>query len=133
LFAAFPHVYATVFGGFYLVFMLLLAALIFRAVAIGFRSKQPMRWWRGVWEGGFFGGSVLSSFLIGVAMGNIAWGIPIDERGEFAGTFRGLLHSCALLLGITTIAPIGVPIVLAYTVSIYWIFRGKVGLDAMSY
>ena len=44
LFAAFPAVYATVFSGFYVAFMLLLAALIFRAVAIEFRSKQPMRW-----------------------------------------------------------------------------------------
>jgi cytochrome bd-type quinol oxidase subunit 2 len=26
-----------------------------------------------------------------------------------------------------------VPVVLAYTVSIYWIFRGKVRLDRMSY
>jgi cytochrome d ubiquinol oxidase subunit II len=32
-----------------------------------------------------------------------------------------------------TIAVIGVPAVLAYTVSIYWIFRGKVKLDRMSY
>jgi cytochrome d ubiquinol oxidase subunit II len=32
-----------------------------------------------------------------------------------------------------TIALIGVPIVLAYTVSIYWIFRGKVKLGKMSY
>ncbi len=104
LFAAFPNVYATVFSGFYLAFMLLLVALIFRAVAIEFRSKQPMRWWRQMWDAGFAAGSVLSSFLIGVAMGNIAWGIPIDDRGEFAGTFLGLLHPYALLLGITTVA-----------------------------
>jgi cytochrome d ubiquinol oxidase subunit II len=32
-----------------------------------------------------------------------------------------------------TIALIGVPVVLSYTVSIYWIFRGKVKLDRMSY
>jgi len=32
-----------------------------------------------------------------------------------------------------TIAIIGVPIVLAYTVSIYWIFRGKVKLERTSY
>jgi len=31
------------------------------------------------------------------------------------------------------IAATGVPVVLAYTVSIYWIFRGKVRLDRMSY
>jgi cytochrome d ubiquinol oxidase subunit II len=79
LFAAFPNVYATVFSGFYFAFVLLLVALIFRAVAIEFRSKQPMRWWRQMWDLGFAGGSMLSSFLIGVAMGNIAWGVPIDD------------------------------------------------------
>jgi len=104
LFAAFPNVYATVFSGFYLAFVLLLVALIFRGVAIEFRSKQPMRWWRQMWDISFSAGSVLSSLLIGVAMGNIAWGIPIDDRGEFAGTFWSLLHPYSLLLGVTTVA-----------------------------
>jgi cytochrome bd ubiquinol oxidase subunit II len=104
LFAAFPNVYATVFSGFYMAFVLLLVSLIFRAVAIEFRSKQPMRWWRQMWDVGFSAGSILSSLLIGVAMGNIAWGIPIDDRGEFAGTFWSLLHPYPLLLGITTVA-----------------------------
>src|SRR5512139_3074997 len=53
LFAAFPEVYATVFSGLYLAFVLLLVALIFRAVAIEFRSKQPMRWWRQMWDVSF--------------------------------------------------------------------------------
>ncbi len=104
LFAAFPNVYATVFSGFYLAFVLLLVALIFRAVAIEFRSKQPMRWWRQTWDVAFSASSVTSSLLIGVAMGNIAWGIPLDARGEFAGSFFGLLHPYALLLGVTTVA-----------------------------
>ena len=104
LFAAFPNVYATVFSGFYLAFVLLLVALIFRAVAIEFRSKQPMLWWRRMWDVGFSAGSILSSLLIGVAMGNIAWGIPLDERGEFAGTFWTLLGPYPLLLGVTTVA-----------------------------
>jgi cytochrome d ubiquinol oxidase subunit II len=104
LFAAFPNVYATVFSGFYLAFILLLVSLIFRAVAIEFRSKQPMCWWRQTWDIGFSAGSLLSSLLIGVAMGNIAWGVPIDERGEFAGTFLGLLKPYPLLLGVTTVA-----------------------------
>ncbi len=104
LFAAFPNVYATVFSGFYLAFTLLLVALIFRAVAIEFRSKQPMRWWRQMWDVGFACGSILSSFLIGVVMGNIAWGVPIDARGEYAGTFWTLLGPYPILLGITTVA-----------------------------
>jgi len=104
LFAAFPNVYATVFSGFYLAFYLLLAALIFRAVAIEFRSKQPMKWWRQMWDVSFSVGSILSSLLIGVALGNLAWGIPIDANGEFAGTFLGLLRPYPLLVGVTTVA-----------------------------
>jgi len=104
LFAAFPNVYATVFSGFYMAFILLLVSLIFRAVAIEFRSKQPMRWWRQTWDIGFSAGSLLSGLLIGVAIGNIAWGVPIDERGEFAGTFIVLLKPYPLLLGVTTVA-----------------------------
>jgi len=104
LFAAFPNVYATVFSGFYLALILLLASLIFRAVAIEFRSKQPMRWWRQMWDVGFSAGSTLSSLLIGVALGNIAWGVPIDNQGEFAGTFVGLLKPYPLLVGVTTVA-----------------------------
>jgi cytochrome d ubiquinol oxidase subunit II len=104
LFAAFPNVYATVFSGFYLAFILLLCALIFRGVAIEFRGKQPMYWWRQMWDLGFAGGSILSALLIGVAMGNIAQGIPIDANGEFAGTFLGLLQPYPLLMGVTTVA-----------------------------
>src|ERR1700677_1944458 len=104
LFAAFPEVYATVFSGFYLAFILLLFALIFRAVAIEFRSKRPMYWWRQMWDIGFAAGSIVSALLIGVAMGNIAYGIPVGANGEFAGTFLGLLTPYPLLMGITTVA-----------------------------
>ena len=104
LFAAFPMVYATVFSGFYLAFMLLLVALIFRAVAIEFRSKQPMKWWRRMWDIGFSAGSFLSALLIGVALGNIAWGVPLDAEHEFAGSFLGLLRPYPLLVGVTTVA-----------------------------
>ncbi len=104
LFAAFPNVYATVFSGFYLAFMGLLCALIFRAVAIEFRSKHVSPRWRCFWDRSFALGSLGSTGLIGIAMGNIAWGVPIDARGEFAGSFLGLLHPYALLMGVTTIA-----------------------------
>jgi cytochrome d ubiquinol oxidase subunit II len=104
LFAAFPEVYATVFSGFYSAFMALLFALIFRAVAIEFRSKETWGWWRSMWDYGFFGGSFLATFLIGVAMGNIAWGIPLDEDFEYMGGFFDLLHPYALLMGVTTVS-----------------------------
>jgi cytochrome d ubiquinol oxidase subunit II len=104
LFAAFPNVYATAFSGFYLAFILLLFSLIFRVVAIEFRSKRQERWWRQTWDISFSVGSLSSALLIGVALGNIAWGIPIDANGEFAGTFLGLLKPYPLLVGVTTVA-----------------------------
>ena len=104
LFAAFPHVYATVFSGFYTAFMLLLFMLIFRAVAIEFRSKKPMKWWRQMWDVAFSVASILIALLMGVALGNIIVGVPIDAEKEFAGTFLGLLNPYAILVGITTVA-----------------------------
>ena len=56
LFAAFPHAYATAFSGFYLAMMLVLFALIFRAVSIEFRAYDEAR--TGIWER-LFSGEVL--------------------------------------------------------------------------
>ena len=104
LFAAFPEVYATVFSGFYLAFILVLCVLIFRAVAIEFRSKLPMLWWRRMWDVSFSVASIGLSILLGVAFGNIIWGVPLDGQREFAGSFLGLLHPYPLLVGVTTLA-----------------------------
>lgn len=103
LFAAFPGAYATVFSGFYMPFMLLLVSLIFRAVAIEFRSKEPSKLWRETWDILFSVGSILSSFVIGVALGNITRGIPLDSNGEFVGTFFGLFNPYSLFLGCTVV------------------------------
>jgi len=103
LFAAFPNVYASVFSGFYIAFILLLFSLIFRAVSIDFRSKLPMRWWRRTWDVCFSLGSIVASLLIGVGMGNIARGIPLDESGNFACGFLDLLNPYSLVLGVTTV------------------------------
>jgi cytochrome d ubiquinol oxidase subunit II len=103
LFAAFPEAYATVFSGFYLAFMALLCCLIFRAVAIEFRSKEEWGWWRQMWDIAFSIGSITGAFLIGVAMGNLVIGVPLDDRHEFAGTFLGLLNPYSLFLGVTTV------------------------------
>jgi len=104
LFAAFPVAYATVFSGFYLAMILVLFALVFRAVAIEFRSKQEMGWWRQGWDVSFSAASIGSAFLFGVAFGNVIWGIPLDAAGEFRGTLLTLLHPFALLTGVTTVA-----------------------------
>ncbi len=104
LFAAFPDVYATAFSGFYLALMFLLFGLIFRAVAIEFRSKRENPVWRKSWDISFSVSSILSAFLIGVALGNIIWGIKIGPDFEYIGTFFDLLHPYPILVGVTTVA-----------------------------
>lgn len=103
-FAAFPEVYATLLSGFYEAFFLFLAALIFRAVSIDFRSKLDAKWWRSLWDVNFTIGSVGAGFILGVAMGNVAWGVPLDAAGEYAGSFLDLLNPYAIWMGVTTVA-----------------------------
>ena len=88
--------------GFYVAFMLFLFALIFRAVAIEFRSKQPQAWWRRTWDTSFSISSIVSSLLLGVALGNMVWGIELDADHEFVGGFWSLLHPYPLLVGVTS-------------------------------
>ena len=104
LFAAFPNVYATVFAGFYDAFILLLFALIFRAAAIEFRGQRPEKTWRTTCDVAFAVSSLASTLLIGVAVGNLVWGIPLDARKDYHGGFLTLLHPYALLVGVTAVA-----------------------------
>ncbi|MFH2036740.1 MAG: cytochrome d ubiquinol oxidase subunit II [Candidatus Zixiibacteriota bacterium] len=103
LFAAFPIVYATVFSGFYLALMLVLTALIARAVSFEFRNKVDSDKWRKIWDWSFGLGSLLPAVLFGVAVGNIMRGVPIDGNGAYLGTFLGLLNPYSILIGVVTL------------------------------
>jgi len=104
MFAAFPPVYASVFSGFYLAFMLLLLALIARAVSLEFRGKVESARWAAAWDVGFAAGSFVPALLFGVAMANILKGLPIDKEGFYQGTFLDLLSPYAVLVGVTGVA-----------------------------
>jgi len=104
LFAGFPEVYATMFSAFYIPFMLFLTVLIFRAIAIEFRSKEKMLWWRKTWDIIYSVSSILIAVLLGVVLGNVMQGIPIDKDFEYQGGFFNLLNPYAIITGITTLA-----------------------------
>ncbi len=104
LFAAFPHAYATVFSGFYIPLMLVVFALIFRAVSLEFWYYDINR--RNLWKWSFFAGSLIPSLLYGVALGNVVLGVPLDDRMNFTGSFFSLLNPFALLCGLTGLAAI---------------------------
>ncbi|KUG22981.1 cytochrome d ubiquinol oxidase subunit ii [hydrocarbon metagenome] len=99
LFAAFPHAYATAFSGFYIAMMMVLFALIFRAVSMEFRAYDEGRAF--VWEKAFFAGSSLAALLFGVALGNVVYGVPLDNKMEFTGNFFTMLRPVPLLFGVT--------------------------------
>jgi cytochrome d ubiquinol oxidase subunit II len=99
LFAAFPHVYATMFSGFYMALFVMLIALIVRGVSFEFRSKDESSGWRSTWDWMIFIGSALPALLWGVAVTNLIQGIPINAKMQYAGTFFDLLSPYTLVGG----------------------------------
>ncbi len=102
LFAAFPHAYATVFSGFYLALMLVLWALILRAVSLEFAAHDTRR--KSFWEFAFHLGSVIPALFFGVALGNVVMGVPLDSGMEFSGTFFTLFRPLPLAFGLLGLA-----------------------------
>ena len=103
IFAAFPGWYATMFSGFYLAFVLVLVALIVRGVSFEYRGKRDAARWRRTWDGLMVAGSVAAPLLIGVGLGDLLAGVPINSAQEFTGSLASLLQPYALLTGITVV------------------------------
>ena len=104
LFAGFPVVYASVFSAMYVPFMLFLAFLIFRAVSIEFRSKEPMKWWRKLWDISYSVSSTMLAVLLGVVLGNVLQGMAIGTDKEFEGNWLSFINPYAIMVGISTLA-----------------------------
>lgn len=99
-FAAFPTTYAVMFSSLYTPLLLILFALIIRAVAFEFRGKIDSESWRSVWAVCHFIGSFAPALLFGVAFANIFRGIPIDENGVLQGNLLTLLNPYGILGGV---------------------------------
>ncbi len=104
LFAGFPIVYATLFSAMYIPFMLFLLFIIFRAISIEFRSKEPMKWWRRMWDISYSVSSIMLAVLLGVVLGNVLQGIAIGPNYTFEGSWLQFLNPYAVLVGVTTLA-----------------------------
>ncbi len=100
LFALFPKVYAVSFSGFYLPFMVLLWLLMVRGVSIELRGHLKSALWYGFWDVAFSVSSILLALILGVALGNVLRGVPLQAQGYFAGSFSLLLNGYALLVGV---------------------------------
>jgi cytochrome d ubiquinol oxidase subunit II len=103
LFAVFPMAYATLLSGFYLLLILLLTSLIFRAVSLEFRNKVSSAAWQRLWDWSFGLGSLLASLLFGIMLGNILQGLSIGQDGIFTGHFLSQFNLYSILTGLLSL------------------------------
>jgi cytochrome bd ubiquinol oxidase subunit II len=101
MFAAFPDWYATAFSSLYLALLLVLAALMARGVSLEFRSKLSDPRWRGSWKWATILGSALVPLLLGVGLGDLLHGLPINQSHNYTGDFFDLLTPYGLWTGVT--------------------------------
>ncbi|MEJ2413496.1 MAG: cytochrome d ubiquinol oxidase subunit II, partial [Anaerolineales bacterium] len=101
MFAAFPHMYATLFSGFYVALIFMLIGLIVRGVSFEFRSKRENPRWRKTWDWTIFFGSLIPALLWGVAITNLMRGVAIEGDMNYYGGLLPLLNPYALFGGLT--------------------------------
>ena len=101
MFAAFPNWYASMFSALYLALMLIIIALIIRGVCFEYRGKMNNPRWRGTWDWILTVGSLLLPFLMGIGLGDLLHGLPINQEGDFTGSFCDLLTPYGLWCGLT--------------------------------
>jgi len=103
IFAAFPGWYATMFTALNLALVLLLAALIARGLSFEYRGKRDSLRWRRTWDVLLTASSLLAPLLIGVALGDLLHGLPINSAQNYTGSFWDLLQPYGLFTGVTLV------------------------------
>jgi len=88
------------FSTLYTPLLLILFALIIRAVSFEFRGKIEGRGWNRLWDICLFLGSFAPALLFGVAFANIFQGIPFDAKGVFHGNLLSLLNPYGIVGGL---------------------------------
>src|SRR5271169_4447684 len=104
MFAAFPGWYATMFSALYLALLIVLAALMARGVSLEYKRKGEGQRWRASWTWCTTLGSLLIPLLLGVGLGDLLHGLPIDSSHDFTGNFFDLLTGYGLWTGVTLLS-----------------------------
>jgi cytochrome d ubiquinol oxidase subunit II len=101
IFAAFPHWYATMFSGYYLLMLAVLLCLIGRGVAFEYRRKVEDPRWTNAWDWVIFFGSLLPPFLLGVLFTSMLKGVPIHEDMNMEAGFSDVMNIYSIWGGLT--------------------------------
>ncbi len=91
MFAAFPGWYGTMFSALYLALLIVLAALMARGVAFEYRGKSDNPRWQRAWRWCTTIGSLLVPLLLGIGLGDLLVGLPINSSHNYTGNFFNLL------------------------------------------
>ncbi|MBT2537676.1 cytochrome d ubiquinol oxidase subunit II [Arthrobacter sp. ISL-69] len=102
-FAAFPLWYASLFSALYLPLLLVLVALIFRAVAFEYRGKVDTDRWRAVWDWAIAAGSLVAAFGVGAALALTTTGLPLNANGDREGGPFAWFSGYAVLGGLAVV------------------------------
>ncbi|HET7782474.1 MULTISPECIES: cytochrome d ubiquinol oxidase subunit II [Micrococcaceae] len=99
-FAAFPLWYASLFSALYLPLLVVLVALIFRAVAFEYRGKVDTEEWRARWDWAIALGSFFAAFGVGAALALTTTGLPLNANGDREGGPLAWFSGYAVLGGL---------------------------------
>jgi cytochrome d ubiquinol oxidase subunit II len=103
-FAAFPGWYGTMFSALYLALLVVLAALMARGVAFEYRGKSDNPRWQQAWRRCTTVGSLLIPLLLGIGLGDLLVGLPINSSHNYTGNFFNLLTPYGIWTGLTLVA-----------------------------
>lgn len=103
MFAAFPFWYASLLSTLYVPLVLVLLALIFRAVSIEYRGKVRSDRARALTDLGLGLGSFVAAFGVGAMLGLTTTGLPIDGNGDRVGGPFAWLTWQAVLGGLAVV------------------------------
>jgi cytochrome d ubiquinol oxidase subunit II len=73
-------------------------------VSFEFRGKSDNPRWRATWTWATTLGSLFAPFLLGVALGDLLGGLPINSSHDFTGSFFDLLTGYGVWTGLTLVA-----------------------------
>ncbi len=108
---AFPLALASALSGFYLGIFFAVWALMLRAASIELRSHAPSDLWHAFWDAvlGLTSGTYI--VLLGVILGNLLRGVPLNDAGEFSmplfGGSVGLVDGYTAAVGIFALVALG--------------------------
>lgn len=102
-FAAFPLWYASLFSALYLPLLVVLVALIFRAVAFEYRGKVDTDAWQARWDWAIALGSFFAAFGVGAALALTTTGLPLNANGDREGGAFAWFSGYAVLGGLAVV------------------------------